>query len=91
MANQWQLQEAKSKFSHIVEKACNEGPQFVTKHGDNAVVVISYDGILTREMATRYLCIIRSIQKHSNPQVIDWLGSVDEQSTHLCAGNSGTD
>ncbi|WP_448215755.1 type II toxin-antitoxin system Phd/YefM family antitoxin [Endozoicomonas sp. 2B-B] len=43
MANQWQLQEAKSKFSHIVEKACNEGPQFVTKHGDNAVVVISYD------------------------------------------------
>lgn len=43
MANQWQLQEAKSKFSHIVEKACNDGPQFVTKHGDNAVVVISYD------------------------------------------------
>ena len=43
MANQWQLQEAKSKFSRIVEKACNDGPQFVTKHGDNAVVVISFD------------------------------------------------
>ena len=43
MANQWQLQEAKSKFSRIVDKACNEGPQFVTKHGNNAVVVLSFD------------------------------------------------
>ena len=43
MTNRWQLQEAKSKFSHVVEKACSEGPQFVTRHGDNAVVVIAYD------------------------------------------------
>ena len=43
MTNRWQLQEAKSKFSHVVEKACSEGPQFVTRHGDDAVVVIAYD------------------------------------------------
>ena len=43
MTNRWQLQEAKSKFSQVVEKACSEGPQFVTRHGDNAVVVIAYD------------------------------------------------
>lgn len=43
MTNRWQLQEAKSKFSHVVEKACSEGPQFVTRHGDDAVVIIAYD------------------------------------------------
>jgi len=39
----WQLQEAKSKFSQLVEKALNNSPQIVTKHGNNAVVVLSYD------------------------------------------------
>lgn len=43
MDNQWQLQEAKSQFSHLVEQACNHGPQFVTKHGNNAVVILSYE------------------------------------------------
>lgn len=37
----WQLQEAKSKFSRLVEEAINEGPQFVTKRGVESVVVIS--------------------------------------------------
>jgi prevent-host-death family protein len=38
--NLWQLQEAKNKFSSLVEKAKNSGPQFVTKHGEEAVVVL---------------------------------------------------
>ena len=37
----WQLAEAKNKFSEIVEKALSEGPQYVTKHGREAVVVVS--------------------------------------------------
>lgn len=37
----WQLQEAKSKFSQLVEQAINFGPQMVTKHGVEAVVVLS--------------------------------------------------
>ena len=41
--NTWQLQEAKSKFSQLVECAMRNEPQFVTKHGDNAVVVISFE------------------------------------------------
>ncbi len=40
--NTWQLQEAKSKFSQLVEAAIHNKPQFVTKHGDNAVVVLSF-------------------------------------------------
>lgn len=39
----WQLQEAKSKFSQVVENAMHNKPQFVTKHGNNAVVVLSFE------------------------------------------------
>ena len=39
----WQLQEAKNKFSHLVESAQKNGPQIVTKRGVKAVVVVSYD------------------------------------------------
>lgn len=41
--NTWQLQDAKSKFSQLVEKAMDDEPQIVTKHGNNAVVVISFE------------------------------------------------
>jgi len=41
--NQWQLQEAKNKFSNLVEKARRKGPQVVTKHGREAVVVLSIE------------------------------------------------
>ena len=41
MEHTWQLQEAKNKFSQLVEKAQNEGPQYVTRHGKESVVVLS--------------------------------------------------
>jgi len=41
--NHWQLQDAKNKFSSLVDKAQHNGPQFVTKHGKDAVVVLSVD------------------------------------------------
>ena len=37
----WQLQEAKSRFSELVETVILKGAQTVTKHGKPAVVVIS--------------------------------------------------
>jgi len=43
MGQIWQLQEAKNKFSKLVEKAQSEGPQFVTKHGKESVVVLSVE------------------------------------------------
>ena len=43
MNSTWQLQEAKNKFSNLVERAQKEGPQVVTKHGKEAVVVLSAD------------------------------------------------
>lgn len=39
----WQLQEAKSKFSKVVNLALSEGPQIVTRHGEEVVVILSID------------------------------------------------
>jgi antitoxin Phd len=37
----WQLQEAKARFSELVQKAMDEGPQTVTRRGKDVVVVIA--------------------------------------------------
>ena len=43
MNNIWQLQDAKSKFSEVVEQAILHGAQIVTRRGKKTVVVIPYD------------------------------------------------
>ena len=43
MTRIWQLQEAKNKFSEVVEEAVKYGPQIITKDGSEIVVVHSYD------------------------------------------------
>jgi prevent-host-death family protein len=37
----WQLQDAKNRLSELVRKAREEGPQVITLHGRDAVVVVS--------------------------------------------------
>jgi prevent-host-death family protein len=39
----WQLQDAKSKFSQVVNRAIKDGPQIVTRHGEEVVVILSVD------------------------------------------------
>lgn len=41
MTSQWSLQDAKNKFSAVVDAACQGTPQFVTRRGAPAVVVVS--------------------------------------------------
>lgn len=36
----WQVQEAKQRFSELVERTLREGPQTVTRRGEEVVVVI---------------------------------------------------
>ena len=37
----WALQDAKNRFSELVDRALQDGPQTVTRHGRKAVVVIA--------------------------------------------------
>ena len=43
METRWQLQEAKNKFSQVVDHARHEGPQIITLRGKEAAVVISVE------------------------------------------------
>ncbi|MEV6559978.1 type II toxin-antitoxin system Phd/YefM family antitoxin [Nocardia sp. NPDC051756] len=37
---QWQVQEAKQRFSEVLRAAESDGPQTITRHGDAVAVVI---------------------------------------------------
>jgi prevent-host-death family protein len=39
----WQVQEAKQRFSEVLRKALGEGPQIVTRHGEEIAVVIDIE------------------------------------------------
>ena len=41
----WALQDAKNQFSRVVDKALKEGPQTVTRHGHECVVIISTEAL----------------------------------------------
>ena len=56
MEKQWQLQEAKNKFSEVVDKAIDEGAQVITRRGIEVAIVLSY---------TEYRQIIASKKKIS--------------------------
>ena len=41
MKNIWQLQEAKNRFSYVVDEVLRHGPQIITRRGVETVVVIA--------------------------------------------------
>ena len=43
MNNIWQLQDAKSKFSEVIDRALTHGVQIVTRRGKKTVVVMAFD------------------------------------------------
>ena len=55
MKTQWPLQDAKAHFSELVDAALREGPQAVTRHGKNAVVVLAHDDYIRLSQASTSL------------------------------------
>ncbi len=48
---EWQLQEAKNRFSEVIQRACKEGPQVITLRGERTAIVISaktYDELMAK-------------------------------------------
>jgi prevent-host-death family protein len=43
MHHTWALQDAKNRFSELVEQALHDGPQIVTRRGKETVVVLSVE------------------------------------------------
>ena len=40
MSGHWQLQDAKQRFSELIRSVAVDGPQFVTRHGEEVAVVL---------------------------------------------------
>lgn len=54
----WKLEEAKNRFSELVRRAVAHEPQIVTKHGREAVVLLSvedYRGLTTPQDLVGFL------------------------------------
>ena len=43
----WQVQDAKTRLSELIEKAQAEGPQAITRHGHARAVLLSIDDYRT--------------------------------------------
>ncbi|MGK9236669.1 type II toxin-antitoxin system Phd/YefM family antitoxin [Inquilinus limosus] len=57
---EWQVQEAKARFSEVVEKARTEGPQTITRHGRERAVLLSiedYRALLSQQADVRALLL----------------------------------
>lgn len=39
----WQVQEAKQRFSEVLRAVADDGPQIITRHGEDVAVVIDID------------------------------------------------
>ena len=39
----WQVQEAKTRLSEVIERARTEGPQTITRHGAERAIVLSIE------------------------------------------------
>ncbi|NVO07532.1 MAG: type II toxin-antitoxin system Phd/YefM family antitoxin [Rhodoferax sp.] len=57
--NSWQLQEAKSRLSEVVDLALGEGPQMVTRHGRETAVVLSASDYRRLTGASSLLDVLR--------------------------------
>ena len=42
MARIWQLQDAKSRFSEVINEAIEHGPQIVSRRREEVVVILAY-------------------------------------------------
>ena len=56
----WPVQDAKARFSELLDKCLSEGPQLVTKRGTEAAVLVPVEEW-------------RRMQKASRPTIKDWL------------------
>ena len=82
----WPVQDAKARFSEFLTACLTEGPQMVTKRGNEAAVLVPLREwqrlqavvrpslkqlLLQKEMRTTELVAVRGQAKRRNPQPLD--------------------
>jgi antitoxin Phd len=59
----WKLQDAKARFSEVVDRALRDGPQVVTRHGENTVVIVAYRKFVGAEPVQDFKDFLMSIPR----------------------------
>ena len=67
--SRWRLQDAKARFSELVRRAHSDGPQHVTLHGRDAVVVVDADEFNRLKGARTGELLIEALQASPYRQV----------------------
>lgn len=83
----WQLQDAKNRFSEVVKRARDEGPQTVTVHGQRAAVVVSaleFDALVKPRMS--FIDFLLSDTQDGAPWPDDVVDAINDRS-----GDTGRD
>ena len=78
----WQLQDAKNRFSEVVKRARDEGPQTVTVHGQRAAVVVSaleFDALIKPRMS--FVDFLLSELPGQNPWSDDVIDAINDRSS----------
>jgi prevent-host-death family protein len=65
----WLLQDAKARFSELVRRVHSEGPQHVTVHGRDAVVVISAEDFRRLKGELTGQALIAAMQASPHPEI----------------------
>jgi prevent-host-death family protein len=61
-AGHWTLHDAKARFSELVRRARREGPQVVTVHGQDEVVVVAANEFRRLEGARTGQALVEALQ-----------------------------
>jgi prevent-host-death family protein len=80
----WQVQEAKQRFSEVLRAVAKEGPQTITRHGEDVAVVIDiqYYRELTGRRADDFIEHLKAFPKMDSegPDVFDEIEAERRQS-----------
>lgn len=68
-AGAWRLQDAKAQFSELVRRATRDGPQHVTVHGREAVVVVGADEFRRLKGARSGQSLVDALQASPFPEI----------------------
>lgn len=68
-AGYWLLQDAKSRFSELVRRVRSEGPQHVTVHGREAVVVVAAEEFRRLRGEPTGQALVDALQASPHPEV----------------------
>jgi prevent-host-death family protein len=69
LPNHWHLQNAKARFSELVRRVRSDGPQHVTVHGRDEVVVISAEEFRRLKGGVMGQALVDALQSSPYPEL----------------------